>query len=287
MGELKDKMIREMQLRDFSKRTQDSYVSAVEGLLKHYPDKSPLKIGQQDIEDYILYLLNDRKLAWNSCNVAVSGIKFLYNVTLKDRVVAFQMPVKKKLKKLPVVYSVKEVEKIIYAHTNVKHRVVLMVAYSGGLRSSEITHLKAEDIDSQRMLIRVREGKGKKDRYTLLSKTCLNELRYYYRNERPVNWLFPSSNPDCHIHQNTLNQIFRSAKKKAGISKGIGIHSLRHTFATHLLENGYDIRTIQKLLGHESIKTTSIYLHVAHKPDEIQSPMDLIRPDTDPISPWE
>ena len=287
MGELKDKMIREMQLRNFSERTQDSYINAVEGLLKHYENKSPVKIGQQDIEDYILYLLNDRKLAWNSCNVAISGIKFFYNVTLKDRVVAFQMPVRKTLKKLPVVYSVKEVEKVLYAHSQIKHRVMLMVAYSGGLRSSEIIRLKAEDIDSQRMLIWVREGKGKKDRYTLLSKTCLTELRYYYRSERPQNWLFPSTNPERHIHQSTLNTIFRSAKEKAGISKGAGIHTLRHSFATHLLENGYDIRTIQKLMGHQSIKTTSIYLHIAHKPDEIQSPMDLIRPDTDYINPWE
>ncbi len=286
MAELKDKMIRDMKLREFSPRTHDAYLHAVTGLIKHY-NKPPVSITHKEVEDYILYLRENLGLSWNTCNVAISGIKFLYNVTLKDKGLEWKMPERKSIKRLPVILSQSEVERIIYAHTNVKHRVMLIIAYSGGLRASEVIKLKIADIDSDRMTIRVVEGKGRKDRYSILSEACLTELRNYYKAYKPDTWLFPSKDPERHIHQNTLNKVFHSAKSKAGINKGNGIHMLRHAFATHLLEAGCDLRTIQKLLGHRSIKTTSIYTHVTHKMDSVKSPLDLLNHIESTSTPWE
>ena len=286
MAELKDKMIRDMQLREFAPRTQESYLHAVKGLVKHY-GKSPTAITHQEIEDYILYLRNDLGHAWNTCNVAISGIKFFYNITLKDKGLVWKMPERKSLKRLPVILSQDEVKRILYAHANIKHRMMLLVAYSGGLRASEVVRLKVGDIDSNRMLIRINLGKGGKDRDTVLSKTCLNELRYYFRAYKPSDCLFPSSNPAKPISVSTLNKVFHSAKKKAEVKKEGAIHSLRHAFATHLLEAGCDLRTIQKLLGHKSISTTAIYTHVAHKMDRVKSPLDLLGLDNTDTDPWE
>lgn len=286
MAELKDKMIRDMQLREFSIRTQESYLHAAKGLIKHY-GKPPATITHQEVEDYILHLRNDLGRSWNTCNVAISGIKFLYNITLKDKGLVWRMPERKTLKRLPVILSQNEVERIIYAHTNIKHRAMLLIAYSGGLRASEVVRLKVDDIDSQRMLIRINLGKGGKDRDTILSKICLTELRIYYKAYKPTEWLFPGPNTRKPVTVNSLNRVFHSAKKKAGIKKGGAVHSLRHAFATHLLEAGCDLRTIQKLLGHKSIKTTSIYTHVTHKIDTVRSPLDLLNPGNTDETPWE
>ncbi len=286
MAELKDKMIRDMQLRNFSPSTQESYVHAVNCLVKYYK-KSPLEIGQQEIENYILYMRNDKGLSWNTCNVAISGIKFIYNVTLEDKALNYRMPEKKTIKRLPIVYSLNEVKQILYAHQNVKHRVLLMVTYSGGLRASETLNLKLGDIDSERMMIRIQQGKGNKDRYTLLSRTCLNELKYYYRDYKPQNWLFPSPYTNKPIDRSSLDKIFKRAKKKVNIKKKGGVHGLRHSFATHLLESGTDIHTIQKLLGHKDISTTSIYLHVARKSKTVKSPLDILHSDTEDINPGD
>jgi len=179
-----------------------------------------------------------------------------------------------------------EIEQIVYVHDNVKHRVMLIVTYSGGLRGFEVVNLKIADIDSQRMTIRVR-GKGGKDRYTILSQACLDELRIYYRAYKPETWLFPSTTSGKPIHKGTLSQVFHAAKKKTGIAKAGGIHGLRHSFATHLLEAGYDLRTIQKLLGHKSIKTTAIYTHVAQTSKEAKSPLDLMKRNRPIVTPWE
>ena len=285
MGKLKEEMIRDMQLREFSPRTQESYLYAVKGLVSHY-DKSPREITFEQIEDYILYKRNELGHAWNTCNVAISGIKFLYNQTLEGKVLTWKMPERKSLKILPVVYSIGEVEQIIYIHDNVKHRAMLIVTYSGGLRVSEAVNLKIEDVDSQRMTIRV-EGKEGKDRYTILSEACLDQLRIYYRAFKPETWLFASPTSGKPIDRSTLSKVFHTAKKKAGITKAGGIHGLRHSFATHLLEAGYDLRTIQKLLGHKSITTTAIYTHVARKLDEVKSPLDLMERNRPVATPWE
>lgn len=287
MAELKDKMIRDMKLRNFSPRTHEAYLQAVTGLVKHYK-KPPEVITHQEIEDYILYLRESQGRSWNTCNVAISGIKFLYNVTLKDKGLTWKMPERKTLKRLPIILSQDEVERILYAHRNIKHRVMLFIAYSGGLRASELVRLRVGDIDSKRMLIRINLGKGGKDRDTILSKTCLNELRIYHQSYKPTGWLFPGCNSFNPIHVNTLNKVYHSAKRKAGIKKEGGIHTLRHAFATHLLEAGYDLRIIQKLMGHKCIKTTAIYTHVAHKMDGVRSPLDMLQnKDKAATTPWE
>lgn len=286
MTELKDRMIRDMKLRDFSPRTHEAYLQAVTGLVKHYK-KPPEAITHQEIENYILYLREGLGKSWNTCNVAISGIKFLYNVTLKDKGLTWKMPERKTLRKLPIIFSPAEVARILYAPTNLKHRAMLMVAYSGGLRSGEVVRLKVSDIDSSRMAIRINQGKGAKDRDTILSRTCLAELRNYYRIFKPINWLFPARNPKMHISPGTLGKIFKKAKHKAGIAKDGSVHSLRHAFATHLLEAGYDIRVIQKILGHKSIHTTSIYTHVTHNMNQVKSPLDLLPLNQPDKTPWE
>jgi site-specific recombinase XerD len=187
------------------------------------------------------------------------------------------MPPYKKVNKLPEILSTDEVERLLCAVTNQKHRTVLMSAYAAGLRLSEIVNLKLGDIDSKRMMIHVKQGKGSKDRYTILSKRLLEQLRIYWKGYRPSEWLFSGRKPGQPISPSTAAAIYYNAKDKAGIKKGKGIHTLRHCFATHLLEAGVDLRTIQVLMGHSSIMTTIIYLKVSRKRlSSVQSPLDLL-----------
>ncbi len=276
MSELRQRMIREMDLREFSPNTKSAYLAAVEGLAKFYM-RSPDQISQEEVEDYLLYLKNERRLEYSTRNQIVSGLKFFYNQTLKKKDFVLQLPVKRGQRKLPEVLSMGETKKVIEALDNLKHRVLLKTTYSGGLRVSEVIRLKPTDIISSRMLIRVYQGKGCQDRYTLLSKKLLPELRMYYKIYRPENWLFSAKNPENHICSATAQRTYNKAKDKAKISRGKGIHTLRHCFATHLLEMGYDIRKIQRLLGHKSLSTTMIYLHVSRKHlTSIRSPLDLL-----------
>jgi site-specific recombinase XerD len=269
-------MTREMDLRDFASATKKAYLAAVEGLAKFYI-KSPDQITQEEVEDYLLYLKNERRLEYSTRNQAASGLKFFYNQTLKKMDFKLKLPIKSGQRKLPEVLSMEETKKVIEALDNLKHRVLLKTTYSGGLRVSEVIRLKPADIISARMLIRVYQGKGCQDRYTLLSKKLLPELRLYYKVYRPENWLFPAKNPENHICATTAQRAYNKAKDKAKITRGKGIHTLRHCFATHLLEMGYDIRKIQRLLGHKSITTTLIYLHVSRKHlTSIRSPLDLL-----------
>jgi integrase/recombinase XerD len=275
MTELRSKMIKSMELRNLSKNTQRAYLRAVSGLAMHYK-KSPDKVSKDMVEDYLLYLKNDKKHASNSVGTAVSGLRFLYNHVLSN---AENSPnyAQRRTRKLPVVLTQEEIWKIIDAPDNLKHRLILMTTYSAGLRASEVIALKPKHIDSKRMLILVEDGKGNKDRYTLLSERLLKELRHYYRTFRPKTYLFPSSYKDKdELCYETVRSIYEKARKKAGIKKGPGLHTLRHSFATHLLEAGYDIRKIQILLGHKSLSTTMIYLHVSRKTlSKIKSPLDL------------
>jgi integrase/recombinase XerD len=287
MTELRTKMVKAMELRNFSPRTQTAYLSAVTNLAKHYK-KSPQQITQDKVEDYLLYLKKERKLSYSTRNQVISGLKFLYNQTLKNPDMQLQLPRKKKPVKLPEVLSVDEVSRVINAPSNIKHRVILMTAYSAGLRVSEVVSLKLRHIVSSRMLILVEDGKGVKDRYTILSKTLLENLRDYWQSYRPSKWLFPSTDPQKHISRSTAQKLYVSAKNKAGISKGHGIHTLRHSFATHLLEAGYDISTIQKLLGHRHLSTTLIYLHVCKRAIcAVKSPLDFDQFADNAKCPWE
>ena len=276
MTPLREKMTRDMKVRGFSKKTQSAYLSSVINLSKHY-GKSPDLLNKDDLLNYLVYLHEVRKLSWSTCNIAVCGFRFLYSITLDDQQMALSIPRRKTRKRLPTVYSRGEARRIIDAPKNLKHRILLMTVYSAGLRASEVVRLKPEHIDSERMEIRVVQGKRHKDRGTLLSKTLLKELRVYWKVYQPRAWLFPSpSNPDLPICMETAQKIHYAAKKKAGIKRQAGIHTLRHAFATHLLEDGCDIRKIQLLLGHKSITTTSIYLHVARESlAKVKSPLDM------------
>ncbi len=287
MTELREKMIKAMELRNFLPKTQTAYLSAVTNLSKHYM-KSPLEISQVEVEDYLLYLKKERKLSYSTRNQAISGLKFFYNETLKNPDMVLQLPRKKTPVKLPEVLSVDEVKRVINAPSNIKHRMILMTTYSAGLRVSEVVRLELRHIVSSRMLILVEDGKGVKDRYTILSKTLLENLRNYWQSYRPSKWLFPSANPENHISCSTAQKLFATAKKKAAISKGRGIHTLRHCFATHLLEAGVDISTIQKLLGHRHLSTTLIYLHVSNRViSAVKSPLDFDHFTDNPKCPWE
>lgn len=277
MTPLRQKMINDMVLRRFSPKTQEAYVAAVTGLARFYK-QSPEKIDKQKVQEYLLYLMRDRKLSWSSCNVAVSGLRFFYTQTLGMDSMYLNIPPRKGDHPLPEILSAEEIEKLFSALTNQKHRAMLMTTYAAGLRVSEVVSLKVADIDSKRMMIRVRNGKGRKDRYIILSERLLKELRIYWRTYRPSEWLFFSGKDYIRpLSVNTPQRIYTAAKEKAGITKGKGIHTLRHCFATHLLEAGVDLRTIQILMGHSSILTTMGYLQVTRKHlASTQSPLDLL-----------
>ncbi len=279
MTRLREEMIRAMELRDLSKNTQRSYLAAVAGLAKHYM-RSPAEVTKEMIEDYFLYLKQDKGHAPTSIGSVITGLRFFYNHVLSRENLAPECTFSKKPRKLPTVLTQGEIWQIINAAENVKHRLILMATYSAGLRASEVIALKPEHIDSERMLIKVVDGKGRKDRYTVLSVKFLKELRQYYRTYRPRHYLFPSSYKGrASLRYQTVREIYNKAREKAGIKRGPGLHTLRHSFATHLLENGYDIRKIQLLLGHSCLSTTMIYVHVSRKTlSKIKSPLDSYDP---------
>jgi site-specific recombinase XerD len=271
-------MIRAMELKNLSTSTQRVYLAAVAGLAGHYR-MSPEKITGRMIEDYLLHLKNDKGNAPNSCAVVLTGLRFFYkHVHRQDIAIGYHPG--KKVRKLPCVLSRQDIWKIICASQNLKHRLLLMTTYSAGLRAGEVSSLKPNHIDSKRMLIKVENGKGGKDRYTLLSTKLVEELRGYYKKYRPKTYLFASSykhKKGQPLSYESVRCLYENARKKAGVKNGAGIHTLRHSFATHLLEAGYDIRKIQVLMGHSRLSTTMIYLHVSRKTlSKIPSPLDLI-----------
>ncbi len=277
MKPLRQKMINDMKLRRFSLSTQEAYVAAVLGLAKHY-NQSPDLLDKEKIQKYLLHLMDEKHLAWSTCNVVVSGIRFFYTQTLGIDSIRLGIPPMKTQAKLPEIFSFEEVERLLKCASNLKNRVLLMTTYGAGLRVSEVVNLKLSDIDSSsRMTIRVSQGKGNKDRYTILSSRLLTELRAYYREYKPPLWLFYGSYTGERMSIGTAQKIYYNAKERAGIAKKGGIHTLRHCFATHLLEAGVDLRTIQSLMGHASIMTTIGYLRVTSKKlAATKSPLDLI-----------
>jgi site-specific recombinase XerD len=281
MGHLRDKMKKDMELKNLSERTIKSYLLCIKCFVKHY-GKSPEDIGYNAIRDYLYYLLKEKNSSQATINQHYSALKFFYETTLGMDWTALKIPRSRRIKKLPVVLSKEEVWALLDQIKNLKHLAILMTIYSGGLRLSEAINLKVSDIDSQRMMIRVSQGKGNKDRYTLLGKRALDILRIYWKDCRPKEWLFPSSSPDKPIGPSSVQKAFHEAFIKARIKKKASIHTLRHSFATHLLEEGTEIPYIQNLLGHSDSRTTSIYLHVARKKLlKVVSPIDLIEEDSD------
>lgn len=275
MTPLRQLMIRELELQRRSPNTINAYVNAVAQLAAHFK-RSPELISREEIRDFFHLLVVKRKLADSTVNQKLSAVKFFYRNVLQQK--DFNLKIaRRKSGRLPTPLSRTQVKQLLEATQNPKHRAMLMTAYSGGLRLNEIIHLKVNDLHSQRMLIHVRHGKGDKDRFTLLSKRLLIELRQYWTSFRPQSWLFPGriTGP---MSDRTLQRVFYRAKEKAAIKGKFSIHSLRHSFATHLLESGTDIVTIQKLMGHSRLETTARYLHVTNKHVQgIKNPLDLLR----------
>ncbi len=265
MSRARERMIEEMQLRGLAASTQQAYVRAMAELAGYYAGTPPAKLSVDQIKAFLLYLINERKLASSTIGSRRAGISFFYREVLGRDEVPAAIPRRRTPRGLPVVLGAGEVSRLIEATVNVKHRTLLMTAYATGLRGAELVNLKVTDIDSERMVTRVRQGKGSKDRYTLLSPRLLEQLRTYWRSCRPTDWLFPGAKRGRPIQRKTARMVYRQAKARVGIEKQGGLHTLRHSFATHLLEAGVDLRTIQTLLGHRSIRTTAIYLHVTRK----------------------
>ena len=266
---------REMRLRGLSQQTIKSYQSCVRSFVKYFSPRHPRELDVEDIRAYLLFLLEKKKLASSTVNQVFNAIRFLYVELYKRPWTLRDIPRPHRPKRLPVVLSQDELRRIFGAKENPKHKAILMVAYSGGLRLGEVVRLKPEDIDSGRGMIFVRGGKGEKDRYTLLGQAALEVLRAYWRMQGGGEWLFPGQRAGEHLSKRSAEAIFTGALQSSGIRKGASFHSLRHAFATHLLEAGVDIRYIQELLGHSSLKTTEIYIHVTQKQvRQIRSPID-------------
>jgi site-specific recombinase XerD len=270
-------MTEDMQVRNLALNTQTSYLQQV-SLFARYFDKSPELLGPDEIRAYQVYLTNDRKLATGSILIAVAALRFLYKVSLKkDWAFEDVIPAPKKPEKLPLILSPDEVLHFLGCVGSSKHRAILSSCYGAGLRVSESIRLRAADIDSQRMVIRVDQGKGRKDRYVMLSARLLETLRSYWRAVRPNEWLFEGDIPGRPIDRSSVELACQKARRLSRITKPVTPHSLRHAFAVHLLEAGTDIRTIQLLLGHRSLSTTARYLRLsASKVCSTSSPLDLL-----------
>jgi integrase/recombinase XerD len=260
---LRTRMIEDLRIRNYSEKTVKVYVRCV-ALFAKYFNRSPKELGQDEVRKYQRYLVEEKKASWTFFNQTVCALRFLYGQTLKVDWPVKQIPFPRQERRLPEVLSLSEVAKFLSCVSALLYRTILQTIYGAGLRLAEALHLKPGDIDSARMVIRVRQGKGKKDRYVTLSPTLLETLREYYKAYRPEGeWLFPNRTGEYPIHPTAVQRACRKAAQVAGINKRVTPHTLRHSFATGLLEAGVDLRTIQVLLGHGSLNTTAIYLHVA------------------------
>lgn len=266
---------REMELRNYSLRSIESYVEGIK-CLEQRLNKSADAVHQEEFKSYLYQYYVERKLSTSAINQAISAFKILQVDVLGKEWTDFKMKRPRREKKLPFVLSVSQVEKLFSVTTNLKHRALLMLAYSAGLRKMEVLQITPGCIESQRMQVRVQQGKGKKDRYSILSQKTLDALRLYYQLYRPQHYLFETQlQRGKPLSERTLDAIVKKSALKAGLSNEISFHTLRHCFATHLLERGTNLRIIQQLLGHNSLRTTSIYLHVS-KSDitAIKSPIE-------------
>ena len=278
MTPLRQRMIEDLTIRNYSPRTIDIYVDRVAKFAQYF-GQSPDGLGPAHIREFQLFLVQRKKASWAQYNQSVCALRFFYRVCLGKTWMIEHIPFPKQPKKLPVVLSREEVTRLFDALSNVKHRTILMTLYATGLRVSEALALQIPDIDSERMLLRVRQGKGAKDRYVPLSQTLLEQLRRYWRYYRPPYWLFPSTDPRRALTASTVQRVCTKAARKAGLTKQVTPHTLRHSFATHHLEAGTNLKTIQVLLGHRTLNTTSIYLHVAAQaPGQSRKALDLLAP---------
>ncbi len=274
---LRRRMIEDMTIRNFDPRTQQTYMRSVRACCR-YCDRAPAELTFEDVRQYQLHL-TQCGLAPASINGAMVALRFFFRVTLQRPEAVDYIPIVREPQRLPVVLSPAEIASLLEAAPGLKWRTALSVAYGAGLRASEVVGLKVSDIDSQRMRIRVEQGKGRRDRDALLSPHLLAVLRNWWKVARPPVWLFPNRlTPFDHVTPKSLNRAFHQGVKRAGIKKPVSLHTLRHCFATHLLEQSVDVRVIQVLLGHKKLETTAVYTHVAAKTlDGIDSPLDLLQ----------
>jgi len=286
MTQLRQRMLEDMQIRNFSENTQQSYLMQVSLFARHFR-RSPEGLGPVNIRTYQVYMTNEKKLAPGSISIATAALRFLYTVTLKRPWdVAEVLPMPKASQTLPVILSPDEVRQFLGCVPRRKGRTVLTVCYAAGLRISEAVSLKPADIDSQRMMIRVEQGKGQKDRYVMLSEQLLKILREWYRFARPTVWMFPGVIPGSHVTVEGVQDACKLGRERSGLKKPVTPHSLRPAFACHLLEYGTDLRTIQLLMGHRSLSTTARYLRLAtSKVCATRSPLDLLPRPLPPAEP--
>ena len=274
MGKLRDQMLVDLQLSGATKSTQKNYLREVENLAKYF-NRSPAELGEAELKEYLLHLIKERHLSEGTFRFYVAGLKFLYRTTLKREWPVEKIKHPRAKTKLPIVLDLSEVESIFAVTTNLKHKAMLMITYSSGLRVSEAARLKLTDIDSKRMVVKVNQGKGGKDRYSILSQTTLDLLRQYWLKYRPTEWLFEGTKKNDHITSYTIQHVFYAARKRAGIKKPASVHTLRHSFATHLIEAVTSLHHVQLLLGHRSPTTTTVYLHVSRlNLAQVTSPLD-------------
>jgi len=274
MSKLKERMLQEMQLRNYSKRTIENYISCLSLLSRHF-NLPPSELTDEQLRQYLLFLINERKVSKSQVNQTISALKLFHEKVLHKEWKSMLLPRPKMPKDLPVVLSKEEVKKLLEVTINLKHRTAFSLAYSSGMRLGEICQVKPRDIDSDRKQIRIFNGKGSKTRYTILSPLLLPLLREYWSRYKPQTYLFEGIKKGVPISDGTLQKAFSLNLAKTGIKKKACFHTLRHSFATHLLEQGVNLRIIQDLLGHRSLKTTAIYTHLVNfSPDQITSPFE-------------
>ncbi len=276
MTPLRRRMIQDMQLRNFAPGTVSVYVNCVARFAKHF-GRSPESRGPEAVRAYLLHLIEQPHISWGYYNLHLQALRFLYNVTLGRPAVIEHVACPRRPKRLPVVLGPDELTRFFAAVGSLKHRATLMTAYAAGLRVAEVAALRVRDIDSHRMVLRVQQGKGRKDRYVMLSPKLLELLRAYWKAARPDTWLFPNRDGDGPITTGAVMKACRQARRASGLEKHVTVHTLRHSFATHLLEAGIDLRTIQVLLGHDSPRTTAVYTHVSPAAVRVTvSPLDRL-----------
>lgn len=265
MSTLRQRMIEDLQIRNFSIHTQRAYIRYIAKFAKHY-GRSPDRISFEEIRKYQAYLVYHLRVSPGTITQVVSALRFLYRVTLKRPWIIEMIPFPKTQKKLPQVITREQVAQLLGSVKSLKYRAMLTTCYAAGLRVAEVVHLRVKDIDSKRMVIRVRQGKNRRDRYVPLSKNHLALLREYWYAKKPSDWLFPNQRDlNCPLVTRTLQRVCTRARKACGLPKSVTCHTLRHSYATHLLEDGVDVRTIQVILGHASLRSTARYTHVSTK----------------------
>jgi integrase/recombinase XerD len=276
MGEMRCRMEKEMKLRGLSPRTNKAYLYAVHNFVRYH--RRPAEtMGVEEARAYVLHLIEEKKLSRSTIIQVVCALRFFYTKVLRQPFDLDLLPLQKRRRTLPQVLTEKEVAALLEAESNLKYRVILMTLYSGGLRLQEALELRPVDIDSAGMRIRIRSGKGGKERYVMLSFTLLDALRTYYKEYQPKKWLFFGQTKEEPAHPRGIQKMIGKAAATAGIHKRVTAHVLRHSFATHLLERGTNLRYIQELLGHKSLKTTMIYIHVSRRTlTEVASPLDWL-----------